>query len=533
VFGDTTSTFAWGGMTLGGAFSRTEPIEWVCIENGLGVGRTILKPTNPGYDEATGELNTEDGSDVSVTLCDVSGVTDFVPRDFDSCEGHPDEPFEGVGGSHGCFKNRNDSTYCCTNTTEKTYIRITQVCYRNTTYYGAPSGGSCPIDHGTCAVTATFSRSFELRPYDYDFQMDGNPALRELKWRHLYPDPTNTLYNSPDPFDNSLTNWNTLVGGTINNIDYPGTPPAYFQIDSVNNTKHAHWAHIYNPTSSIYTDGFIEAIAFNLGGGNTFGAGWCLSEYLTSDQLDGYYAFINSTTGVITLYYAIGSTNTQTVLASTSDATLIGATEIAFRFTKHGSTLTFEWNSAGVVGTYETNLTADHCAYTSVGHPGLVAAPQHTDMRFKDIRVLDSTPLWVAVEAKMYPTQVEASVPGNACPALNACNGSYESIPDVGTFPNCPGYSWGETLSEVTGASAVDPLSSTSNPNRFEDGFPADCFGPLCDDNVTERCGDCPPPFQALSLYIPSQCGPSPITNRETICRGARWWVWTQALCDE
>lgn len=209
VFGwPSPSTFLGKAMTYTGGFPVSTVLEWLCWENGRGEGTTFLKPIKPGWSEDCGTLDVAGGNCAEIAVCTSDGDN---ARDGDEgvwpryepspCDGHPDEPFETVGGSHGCQKTNNgttqkgemdagEGTHCCI-ATVGTRATFSEWCIRTKDVYGDPSGGGagCDLVESDCSTAGSYHTTFVMPLYDYDMAANSSLSARDMRWSHYASDP--------------------------------------------------------------------------------------------------------------------------------------------------------------------------------------------------------------------------------------------------------------------------------------------------------------------------------------------------------
>lgn len=208
VFGYANTATLGKAITFGGGFPVSKLLEWLCWENGSAEGRTFLKPTKPGWNEYCGSLDVVGGNCGEIAICTGDGDNNrdgddgIWPRfEVSPCDGHPDEPFETVGGSHGCFKSTVGTTakgdmdagtgkHCCVKTVSTTAL-FREPCVRSKVKYGDPNGGGagCEVLDYDCSQARVFTTQFPMAMEDYDFMPNGNALLRRLRWSHTTADP--------------------------------------------------------------------------------------------------------------------------------------------------------------------------------------------------------------------------------------------------------------------------------------------------------------------------------------------------------
>lgn len=236
-------------MTLGGDMARSKPMEWLAFENGAGVGRTFLVPTNPGWDEACGKLDVIGGSSGIIRFC----VDDGDCQDGDTkcggpdanewpvckaspCDGHEQEPFENVGGSHTCFRNDNlaqgpggpENTNCCVSIQDTT-LGHWAFCARVTVVYGDPRPGfsDCEIVELRTDNSTEFFTTTIMFMNDYTYLATGNQTMRRMDWARLLPNPSkpnrvSVAIDVPGDFTQVKGTW--TIGSTFSVTAVGATP---------------------------------------------------------------------------------------------------------------------------------------------------------------------------------------------------------------------------------------------------------------------------------------------------------------------
>jgi hypothetical protein len=183
VFGTAVIAYDMRAMTLGGG-RRAEIFPWLCIENGGGQGVTALQPTHAGWDEAVGDLTVADGVDCSVECC-------LPPQPaFNTCDGLPDEPLEGIGGTHDCWRSSASRKYLCLpiNMGSAVRVHLKEACKTITSNYGPFNGVNCPIESQFCGFVFT-TTVLTLPFYDYSYSFGGNQLLRIYQFKAFIDNP--------------------------------------------------------------------------------------------------------------------------------------------------------------------------------------------------------------------------------------------------------------------------------------------------------------------------------------------------------
>lgn len=512
VFGESgTNIDGAAACTLGGDFPTSQPLSWLTFENGAGVGRTVLKPVNPGWDEAKGELTVSSGVGISVSFCAPE------QRDFDPCKGHPDQPFEGVGGTHSCFKNAT-TTYCCVRISESlpAYVEVNQICKRQTQVFD----GACALLSDTCTVTATMTTQFQVPLYDYRYYMDANQDLREMNFKLYVQDPSEPLFH----YTYSVGNIGDFIEArasttfSAQDIELDTTSSGTGVMDKILH---------YDPAGSVHEDVELKATLVLDETLETSHALLVRSTINGSSQQTAYAAIFNRVTAKIEI---IEITNEVASVLSTQemgDITYVsGQARVEVTFRVDGSTLTFTFDDNDLnVG----SLVANDCTITA-GAVGL-GTTYDASTFFEDFEVVDLTNTYEIVTANLYKTQINAAVPEILTAGYGQCDDVYN--PNCGTsICGCTTYS--ETKTQVLNFSGTEPLVAPGTAGTGNAGLPAinpppQCEGDPCSTGVS-ICDDCPPPSQVMSLKLPVGCEQASNTLL-TMCRGACVWVWAQLAC--
>jgi len=216
------------GMTLGGDMKESLPMEWLCWVNSENNpnGLTWLKVNKPGWDDLCGNLTVSKGNSGEIWLCVIPHLQQLDELGYDlldavsRCDGHPSEPYQGIGGSHTCFRTAsgaqpnkrtaNDkplvapkpSKYLCCIPTINTTVRAHEMCYITTTTYGDWTGAEgCELISQDCQFSRWYWRQWRLLVTQYTYMPNGNADLREISWSRILPNPNS---------DYALRDWNYL-----------------------------------------------------------------------------------------------------------------------------------------------------------------------------------------------------------------------------------------------------------------------------------------------------------------------------------
>lgn len=247
---------AWRAMTIGGDVPTSELYPLVTIENGAGYGLTALKPSLPGWDEASGELT--DGSDISLTDCPVDQSSNAV----DVCEGHPDTPYVGVGGTHRCWKSGNEELVlgeevnpCCISIGPVSKVDLVRKCCDTAiTFDGTQIGEACQASDLTVSVHEVFhTKDMDFVVANYTMGTSG----RDFRWWKGVGDPDYEVVemtNFPNVDGNTVEGAFSLESGTITCIS-DGVGAAF--------TPGAAYEYVGSPTIATHHFRFKARIVFD------------------------------------------------------------------------------------------------------------------------------------------------------------------------------------------------------------------------------------------------------------------------------
>lgn len=477
-------------MTLGG-WTESKMFKYLCGENGLGAGITALKPTKAGWDEEVGELTPQNGNDLAIDCCN-PGQSE---QKINACDGHPDEPFEEVGGTHACFLNSPHPNFLCFSLFSLPILTLTESCFHITAEFEEYNGAFCPGSNLSCTSNEV-PTSFTPALYNYTYNQGGNQEARYIEYREYRDDPNyerqGWVHGDGDVADwsQSLGTW-TFGGVTFtnNSVSGSGTPSAFGQ---------------YNPPDSPIDDGEISALSLNTTA--VVGFAW-----RRQPDGSGYYCIFNRVAGSATIYRKVGVSLT-TLATITSGLGGVTNTTMVLRF--EGST--FKLTIAGLL-----RLEVDDCAYET-GDCGLIVSGALSGAQFQEVEVTDLN--WRKLSAVL-------SVGSNICnvtvdPELGSIFATCEQ--DLGD-PGCPSaescpcrvdtfglvsdYVFGHDFTIDT---AVAP-PGYGNPNP-------DCF------EVNFGCGDCPPPFIAMGVTFPLGCDRESSVSNNPFVEGMDFWIISEVV---
>jgi len=541
VFGRQIGTTSCAAMTLGGDFPKSKPYEFIVWENGLGVGRTYLQPVKPGWDEECGKLDIAGGSSGSINICvdDKDGIDDGTGRREwpgdkpQPCPGHPDEPFEGVGGSHQCF-NTNEAPQpteatCCYSTTDWASALARDYCVKTVNTYGDFTGSECELLSSKCEQFATFARQAVCDTYDYDMMMSGNQDNRILTWYRPLYDPdwiadTFVYPVNPSDFQDAVGSWNHV--------------PTYIDVASASGSGPIK-ALVWYVAGTVYTWKDCKVIARAMKATQAAHALSVRGSLNGSNQFTGYIGVVDPTGGTNATVSIIRYSNDSPTVVATVNISNLDNDNVAMQLEAWGTFVEFKWT---VSGHSQDSLSVDECG-PSEGNGGLATTDASTNVKFDGVRVEDTNQQYVLIEA--YASKFGAGV---TFPL---------KLHGVYTFP-CIGVETGldcgsccdppKCNCKQTAASAVYTTSAShgggddillpdcptngDNPTRYGGGlYRCDCAGDWCPPTGW-YCGDCPFPFPSLELGLPG-CRPKDWDDsvEPVICKGITYWWHTITSC--
>lgn len=534
VFGVIGSSCNCAAMTTGGDVPTSVIPEYVVIENGMGVGRTYLVPTRPGWDEDCGELRVETGSSISVSLCigdahAPSGET-WPGFEVNGCDGHPDEPFEGVGGTHRCFNNNGSAASpaigpdICVSLDSDSIGEAVDKCVRTVTEYGPYNGSTCDVLEQRCEPAGSFERRYSLPIEDYDYVMGGNQNARVATWSRILPDPDQQFfhytYDQADTGDlvQAVGTWSFAAGGAT--------------VDAVNAAKNVTALLLYDPSGSDYKD---MKITFEMKAVLTRSHAIAARGSEASDNYTGYLLTVDAVSaGATTVSLKRYDADVETVLA-TRTVTGVTSDTVTGTFDVWGTTLQADLVFNPTTTPIVVSITAEDCNIWTGGKPG-VASEDANAGAVIDFQIEDTTRAFLAIDGVLQQESVSISFPAQLHGIYGRCSGTYN--PGCGTAPHCDCITW--TYGPRTATSAghgpdsgdivlMTPASPTDgdNPTAYHGPSPARCDYSLCPGGEPS-CGDCPPPFAALSLGLPATCAEG---DQPNMASGISYYLWEAIVC--
>jgi hypothetical protein len=567
VFGNSIGTNNYAAMSLGGGFPKSKPLEFICWENGIGDGKTYLAPLLPGWQEACGFLDVPGGSSGEIEICtdDKYGLDDGTGRRewpgaetdvrYLECDGHPDEPFEGIGGGHYCFNNGNRAddgivSNCCISTLGDASASVTDVCRREYVIQGDFDGLSCIPQAVVCEKTAQTTVTEALEYEDHDYVMLGNQRLRTISFVRVLPDPAivfadyTHIGGAGNKFVDVTSTWST-AGPTVTCSGTVGASPV------------KGFTGYDEPLNTVLQDTIIQARFLT-----ATTATQALASRVTvngSFQYTGYFAQIVPTGGTnATVKISKFVDDVETVLASLLITDLNSAT-VDVELDSWGSEITFKWTVSG--GQQRTLVGFDAEICRLLGQSGLAIMSTGTLASYSNIFINDETKEHLEINAVQGWITNSLSWPDNVPNQRKSfredCLGGPVDA-DCGTPPNCncEQNSWFITGTTLTVWSVTDPdwpdgrdlsvatCQGGSDPNLgsgLDDPKTAPgagnprcrCQGPADVSCGSPRppCGDCPPSFQSAVVTFPSCFSQSGQGEEPNMCKGLSTYTHSPVSC--
>lgn len=490
VFG-TAGSIGFANITLGGGL-ESRFFQWVCIENGAGTGITAMKPTHAGWDESVGDLTPQYGNDISIRVCSPGQTAQRI----NACSGHPSEPCGGIGGTPFCFLTSAQADWLCIPTTGSPSLTVSECCLTTITEYDAWDGLDCPVKKYTCNPSFIGS-GHALNLWDYTYQFGGDQAFREIVFRGFENDPA---YIEQDWTHGALnlSRWSAQVGSW-------SLGSSSFTVTAVSGSNFPSGFAKYDDPADTLDDGEIEAVSASTTAKVGIGARFDSR----SGSYCGYAAVLDRVGGKATIYKVINNTTTS-VLVETTGLTLSGSYTIKFRFV--GSKLTFYWGTS--------SITCDDCTYQTGGEGGVLTFGAVAGAVFTSVKITDINWRKLYSQLIVSPVLYSADVPFQLCPGTASCVSSPSPCPSEATCP-C-------TLTEkgITGVYSGSHDFSVGTDVQYPGGPNPDpfCAGePLADGEPA--CGDCPPPWVAFSISMPSMCArPGVAASTNIYAGGMDFW---------
>lgn len=514
VFGWTTGDTAGRAMTLGGDIPETTIPQHLCIENGLGVGRTYLQPLNPGWNEDDGTM-VVDTSSMGIAIC----VTDpdWPKRLISPCHGHPAEPFEGIGGSHRCFKNAatGSQTQCCISLVDNAVATSRELCIANSIEYGEFNGIECVVEDAECDVARTYSTSHYLPVADYFMAAHANPDVREVEWLYLHPNPDQELHHyTYDPGDIGNLNkrrgdWDLGAVIEVTAVEVSGISRALLTYE-----PDGTYTDMENSVRALKLTEFSHGLGVRSGSGD-----------------DGYFLSVTPTGGGAALVeLKLVQGGSEEVLDSAAIASgLVDEGDLFLGV--WGTRLTASWEIGANIGSF----TEHRCEIPSGGHPALLSEDPVEGAQFEDWVVIDTTLDLVEVSGSMFPGQVSVTFSTAAMRGHGKCTET--TNPTCGECcdpPHCSCKITSYNMVRVSASLLVGNPGASDNPqhcggpNPFQDV----CEREPCSPGV-EACDDCPPPSLLLSLCLTRCRDDGEEGDEPLMCSGVSEWVLATLNCQD
>lgn len=540
VFGWSISTHMGAAMTLGGDFDESNPTPYLVWENGLGVGRTYLQPLQPGWDESCGSLDIAGGSSGEIEFC--IDDPDWPRYRLIECDGHPTEPFEGVGGGHKCFNNGNTTDdgvlqNCCIRM-ESALATVEDRCLTTITKYGDFTGLACEMLSNDFYTSGRHATTLRLQYEDHSYLMNGSQTLRSITWAALFPDPDSftaeyTHVGTPDiDLVNEWGTWN-FTGATIS-------------VDAGSHATSVKAAAIYRPAGVVGTRDSEGEVSFS--NDTTAGVGFLIrfTENFGA-EVTAYLLVVEPTSGsAMRAEIRKIVDDVETVLATVAFAAANKDT-ISITYSAWGAELILTYQvAAGPVQT----LSVVDCEIET-GEFGL-ALTTGGPVDLDDYSVSIDEKIFEEVSGAhgRYLNSLDwpVSIPESRKRFLNACD-AHESKTSCGgccTPPRCnctaegsTSYAYGSCawvgvdMSYPDGRDviAVACPADGDNPGACNSGIPrCECSSaPFSGCATNHPCGTNPEPFRGMNLCLPS-CWQRDFTEYR-MCSGVSQWYYSGETC--
>lgn len=491
-------------MTIGGDVPISELYPFLVIENGAGYGGTYLKPTNAGWNEAVGNLTPL--SDVSLRECGFPQVA------VDTCAGHPDEPYGGIGGTHRCFlagvTNPGDPCYP---PGKPAYMTCVEYCCGYVKTYDE----TCVATPEICTVYQEFRTTFTMQVDDYDFDYVNAGVSRSITWKAVAPDPD---YARPEWLaETSFADMTTNLGT---------------------------WTHDFSGSevTAVAGSGFVRADAYWVGTGTTYTCGhakWtglCKTstgkKHLVLTRWDptskNGYGFELDPGGSTLKIYKI-TANVASVIASLGSVTLTG--DVNPEVSSIGSLHTLSVGS--------NTISVHDCTYKFQGQIAVGTSSTSAGARFEDMLPEDwnnrvdnpgsfvtgaQRSVDVVISNATGSTQMTAHPDANICMKYlsGGCTGYVNEL--CGTLIEGE-QSCGCTITRIADCDEIFEI-----PSDFDSGdvLTVSAIGagnPSAQDCIdTPPCNRCPPPYSAVRITLPASCN----TTDWPFKKGMEYWMVTK-----
>jgi hypothetical protein len=506
VFGTLVDPVKQRAMTLGGDVPYSTPMDWVIIENkgtgGTGSGITFFYCTKTGWDATEGVLDLLGGT--AIRLCILPQKEDQNP--INTCEGHPDEPFENIGGTHRCLRNADQT--CCfgisrisddgqTTGVATASLTAVQACIKTTYDYGPYPGFGfeCgPPSKTRCETLATYTTNFNLPVSNYSLAMDGAGSARNIKYAEWYPDPTTTKY----PY---RTYDSADVGDFIQRIGTVTFNSTGWTIATTGGGTYSN-ALAYRPTSSQLIDTEVKC---TIPLSNSYRAGMGFRCGFSMGSLDsGYTVIFDRAANTVTVFRVSGGTETQ--IAQRTSAGISGSGSVEVRVLVYGSSIRVFWNT--------TSLLVNDCTFNNnAGDILFVTKGSSTAAAFTPVFVFieDNTESLLEVSTEWNSGScIIGNAPLGLLSGTGKCTEESANFAECGGPPWCDCTSWQRTRFDPayptagTACSRLTDLSSGGRPlgviSQCDERSPLDCVG----SEDAAMCGQCPSPYAMSRIVLPS-----------------------------
>lgn len=548
--------------TFGGDMDpRSRLLEFLVWENQRAEGVTYLQPIKPGWSADCGKLDIVGGSAGSLGVCtddqwglpDENGERKWSGATVSPCDGHPAEPYEGVGGSHKCFNNGNTVNTsvpnCCVSVLSAT-ASTANVVVEQRNRFGDFNGFECEPLESECRQVRTMHASNSLQVEDYILGSSAAGTVQQeriMSWVRYLRSP------NAQPRDGSHTpasaEYSTAIGAfnrsslTVTSAVSPTTSPES--------------ALVYDPPSATYAKPNTTCTPFT----STLSTG----DYDVEARIDAagkhviggrFSGTSSSATCVAAEIVPTGGSNaTLNIVRWTAGTRVVLKT---LNITNYAQPSTWKFALWGAeykltCGELNVSLTAYDC--TSSSYTGLPFIGGPVNASFSSYIVTDKNPYVVSIDGAMGARSVSMFWP---CELQPSQDGSCVASSDPGCGSCCEparcncenvscllyyyeGASWANGSRDILVADCRnedDPEGrrfGTNGENPTAHGAPlpvCNCGGAWCPP-ITKYCGECPDPFRALGIALPQGCynkeaDPKLIPKH---CRGIDRFYYVTTVC--
>lgn len=518
-FGEDVGSVSKRALGALGGWTSSEFFNWVCVENEAGSGMTILKPTRPGWDEDTATL-TPGSADISIDLCTPPQTA------IDPCVGHPDDPLEGRGGTHVCWRDDSldDATeWICLSTTAVTRVTVNEKCLSITGQWD----GACDLTEVDCDVSTLTTNFNNVTVEDYGYNFGGSQSARFIDLRQYEDDPDYVRQNWPQvECDTAGSYWDDDVGSSVDSIADCGGDPVG-EVDCTPTTgKTVNLVVAYDPPSvSSIEDGSIGC-EVTLASDDQVGLGMRVATS-GGDITEGYVGIVDETNQKVILYLVDGTDSLSVI--DEVNAVIPTGVALTLTLTSLGHDHTFRVMSGETV--LGTASVTGECTYQSGGEPAVVSL---SDSAFtaEDVTTSDNNWQKLTVAGDINDTaELVSSANDKLCKGYTStCEGcDPEDCP--GALPPCNG-PCSATCKSIDGVYSVtysNYPSGVTEPH-LADWHPPTDVGPCEEADPSPPCGDCPPPYEAYIWDISGNtCGDND-DNESIWIDGLSAWDWDEVV---